>query len=303
MFDWHRTWRAAGAALLLGLALPGQAQTANRAGTWAFSPARDTFSSESLLDLRYLNEAVAGESGFVRANAQGDLILGNGQPLRLWAVNTTVADHTNAPARPLWPLGPPDLARHARFLAKRGVNMVRLHKQLSPDLQATPNAAITDINLSERDAIWRTVAAMRKEGIYTTLSPYWASATKLSPTWALAGGAKQSAEGLLFFDETLQQAYKVWLRKLLTEKNPYTGISLAQDTSVAIIELQTEDRLLFWTRDRIQGAQRLALERRYGSFLQKKYGSLGQAQQAWRGAGEASDAPQDARMALLATKP
>ena len=284
-------------ALLASIGLSAQVQKGP--ATWAFSPARDTFSPDALLDLRYLNEGVAGETGFVRASPSGDLLRGNGQPLRLWAVNSNVADNTNGPQRPLWQGGAPDLARHARFLAKRGVNMVRLHKQLSPDLQADPKAAITDINNAERDAVWRAVAALRKEGIYTTLSAYWASATKLSASWAIAGGAKQPAEGLLFFDETLQQAYKVWLRKLLTEKNPYTGIPLAQDPSLAIIELQNEDSLLFWTADRIQGAQRVALERRYGSFLQKKYGALSAAQDAWRGAIDSKDAPQDGRMALL----
>lgn len=279
----------------LGAALAQSVQTA----TWAFSPERDKFSDQALLDLRYLNEKVAGESGFVRANAKGELLRGDGQPLRLWAVNSAVGDLAHAEARPLWQLGAPDLARHARFLAKRGVNMVRLHRQISPDLQTTPNAAITDINQAERDSIWRTVAALRKEGIYTTLSPYWASVTHFAPGWNVPGGAKQSAEGLLFFDETLQSAYKSWLRQLLTEKNPYTGIPLAQDPSLAIIQLQNEDSLLFWTADRIQGPQRLALERKYASFLQQKYGSLNQALAAWPGAGEAADAPQDGRLALM----
>lgn len=267
--------------------------------TWAFSPERDSFSPAALLDLRYLNEKVAGETGFVRANAQGELLRGDGQPLRLWAVNSGVGDLETSERRPLWLQGPPDLARHARFLAKRGVNMVRLHRQISPNLEATPNAAISDINKAERDAIWRTVAALRKEGIYTTLSPYWASAMHFAPGWNIAGGAKQAATGLLFFDETLQSAYKSWLRQLLTEKNPYTGIPLAQDPSLAILQLQNEDSLLFWTLDQVQGAQRQALERLFGNFLQQKYGSLNQAQSAWPGASEAADAPQEGRMALL----
>lgn len=267
--------------------------------TWAFSPERDNFSAAALLDLRYLNEKVAGEAGFVRSNAQGALLRGDGQPLRLWAVNSGVGDMETSQRRPLWQEAPPDLARHARFLAKRGVNMVRLHRQISPNLEATPNAAITDINKAERDAIWRTVATLRKEGIYTTLSPYWASAMHFSPSWNMAGGAKQPATGLLFFDETLQTAYKAWLRQLLTEKNPYTGIPLAQDPSLAIIQLQNEDSLLFWTVDQIQGAQRVALERQYGNFLQQKYGSLAQAKAAWPGSTESGDAPLDGRMALL----
>lgn len=280
--------------LSIGLLLAGVSQ----AQTWNFSPPRDTFQPEALLDLRNLNETTAGETGFVRATAEGDLVRGDGKPLRVWAINTHVAGRTGQ-TRPQWPLGAPDLARHARFMAKRGVNMVRLHQQISPALDKTPNAAITDINLAERDAIWRSVAAMRKEGIYTTLSPYWAVPMKFAAAWGIAGGDKQSALGLLFFDPTLQAAYKAWWRALLTEPNPYTGIPLAQDPSVAILQLQNEDSLLFWSVNGIQGPQRLALERRYGEFLARKYGSLDQALAQWKGAADAGDAPQDGRVALL----
>jgi hypothetical protein len=266
--------------------------------TWPFTPPRDTFSADALLDLRHLNETVAGETGFVRSTTDGDFVRGNGKPIRFWAVNTNVAGRTDT-ARPLWPLGPPDLARHARFLAKRGVNMVRLHQQISPDLKAQPGAAFDDINATQRDAIWRTVAAMRKEGIYTTLSPYWAVPMKFSPGWNMAGGPDQSALGLLFFDPVLQKAYRAWLKKLLTEKNPYTGIALVNDPSLAILQLQNEDSLLFWTVNGIQGAQRQALERRYGAFLASKYGALTKVQDAWAGAADPADAPQDGRMALL----
>jgi len=268
------------------------------ATTWAFEPARDQFSPDALLDLRSLNEKVAGQNGFVRIGANGEFVRGDGQPLRVWAVNSDVA-RTPFVATPLGPKVAPDLARHARFLAKRGVNMVRLHRQLSPSLDATPNAAITDINEAERDNIWRTVAAMRQEGIYTTLSPYWAAPMRFSTTWAIAGGPQQPAFGLLFFDPTLQSAYKVWLKKLLTEKNPYTGIALADDPSLAILQIQNEDSLLFWTVGGIKGAQRQALETRYGSFLSTKYGSIANALAAWKGERAAGDAPDAKRMALL----
>ncbi len=232
--------------------------TQEPAATWAFNPPRDEFLSTALLDLRSLNEKQAGETGFVRAGTDGGFVRGDGTPIRFWAVNTEVG---RAPfvRKPLGPATSPDLARHARFLAKRGVNMIRLHRQLSPDLAANPNAAITNINLAERDGIWRSVAAMRAEGIYTTLSPYWAGPMKCALGWGIAGGAAQPAWGLLFFDPTLQQAYKAWLRQLLVPTNPYTGIPQGQDPSLAIIQIQNEDSLLFWTLDAIKGAQRTVL--------------------------------------------
>jgi len=267
--------------------------------TWAFEPARDRFEPTSLLDLRQLNEAVAGQSGFVRVDGQGGFLRGDGQPIRFWSVNTDVARYPETAARPLWGPGGNDLAHHARFLAKRGVNMVRLHRQISPDLEARPDAAITDINLAERDAIWRTVAAMRQQGIYTTLSPYWAVPMKFARQWGITGGHGQSPMGLLFFDEQLQEAYQAWLRQLLSVQNPYTGIPLAQDPSLALVQLQNEDSLLFWTVEVIQGPQREVLERRFADFVRQKYGSMPAAYRAWRAHGILADRPTRGQVALL----
>jgi hypothetical protein len=264
-------------ALLLALTL----QTWGGSDTWAFTPKPDDFRPDALLDLRYLNEKTAGESGYVQTGPDGDFRLGSGKPVRFWAVNTNVGSEKPFRARPLARQTEPDLARHARFLAKRGVNMVRYHAQLSPDLGKHPDAKLTDFNEEARDWIWRSVAAMKKEGIYSTISPYWMVPMKFSKAWGIPGDAGQSAAGLLFFDPTLQKGYKAWLRALLADKNPYTGIPLAKDPSLAIFEIQNEDSLLFWTFGNIKGPQKQALQRRFGDFALKKYGSLAKVQAAW----------------------
>lgn len=279
--------------------MAGGALHASEADTWAFEPARDRFEASSLLNLRHLNEAVAGQSGFVRTDGQGGFVRGDGQPIRFWAVNTDLARRQPSAVRPLWGPGGEDLAHHARFLAKRGVNMVRLHRQISPDLGTQPDADLSDINAAEREAIWRTVAAMRREGIYTTLSPYWAVPMKFAQRWGLRGGHEQSALGLLFFDEQLETAYRDWLRQLLTEKSPHTGLPLAQDPSLAVFQLQNEDSLLFWTVDAIQGAQREALEQRFTDFVRQRHGSLAAAHLAWRAHAAHKDHLLQGRLALL----
>jgi hypothetical protein len=272
------------AGLLVGLpACAPRVQAQEEPARWDFTPPPDDFAPGARLDLRSLNEKVAGESGFVKMNGNGDLLLGNGKPARFWAVNTSVGREKPFTPRPLWNSDAPDLGRHARFLAKRGVNMVRCHAHLNPDVEKHPKVELTSINTGDRDWIWRTVAAMKKEGIYTTLSPYWANTTHLSAEWNIPGGAKQSTHGLLFFDETLQKGYKGWLRALFAEKNPYTGIPLAQDPAVAIIQIQNEDSLLFWTVSNLSAEQKKRLGRKFGQWLTKKYGSLNAAFAAWQG--------------------
>ena len=281
--------RVIGSAALLMVLCPAVlfAQSKDEPGpsTWAFQPARDEFRPDALLDLRSLNEKQAGESGFVKLDGDGGFLLGSGQPVRFWAVNTNVGREKPFVPRPLWSKAEPDLAHHARFLAKRGVNMVRLHAHLNPG----PTGKLTDFDQADRDWIWRTVAAMKKEGIYTTLSPFWATA-KVGPSWNIAGvTAEQGAFGLLFFDPTMQEGYRAWLKALFAEKNPYTGIPLAADPAVAIIQLQNEDSLLFWTLNGIQGEPRKRLSKLFGDFLTAKYGSLDKAKAAWGGADEKGD--------------
>jgi hypothetical protein len=252
-------------------------QTLPAGDTWAFEPAEDDFSPDALLDLRSLNEKTAGQSGFITVGPEGEFRTGDGKPIRFWAIGTDVGREKPFTPKPLGRKTEPDLARHARFLAKRGVNMVRCHAALNP----SPNQPPTAINEADRDWIWRMVAAMKKEGIYTTISPYWAVPVKFGKDWNIPGGADQSALGLLFFDETLQGYYKGWLRKLFSEKNPYTGIPLAQDPAVGIISLQNEDSLLFWTVNGIQGEQKKHLGKKFGTWLTKKYGSINAALTAW----------------------
>jgi hypothetical protein len=253
-----------------GLAAHG-APEGGMEGSWPFQPPRDTFAPDALLDLRRLNEKTAGEHGFVRRSTDGsDFVLGDGRPARFWAVNDSAFDK--------------DLARHARFLAKRGINMVRFHSNITPtgpDLLA--------IDPADRDRLWKGVAAMKKEGIYVTYSPYWAGASHTKPALGYLDDGGNQNWGLLFFDPKLQAAYKSWMKQVLTEKNPYTGIALAQDPALAILQIQNEDSLLFWTSQGIKGAARKELRRQFGAFAARKYGSLANAQAAWQGAAPSPD--------------
>jgi hypothetical protein len=255
------TWGSAGTA---------SAQTASPTGSWAFSPDRDAFSPNALLDLRSLNEKVAGQSGFVRLSPDGnDFVLGNGKPARFWSITSFYKNEEDQKK----------LAHHARWLAKRGVNMVRLFGNMN----AGETSSVTDINKGEREGTWRAVAAFKKEGIYSMITPFWSHSVngKHLKSWGVPGGEDQSASGLLFFDKTLQRGYKAWMKELLGTKNPYTGIRLADDPSIALIQLQNEDSLLFWTAQGIKGEQLRTLEKLYGDFLAKKYGSLEKASAAW----------------------
>jgi len=267
--------------LLAGLALccwafipgasPARASEIPENGSWAFHYPADKFEPTALLDLRWLNEKTAGESGFVRLTPDGSgFALGNGQPVRFWAVGSELfRNHT-----------PAEMERHARFLAKLGVNMVRLHCDFTPKGE---NSRITDVDEQELDGVFHLVAALKKQGIYVTISPFWA-ATKAPASWGIDGYADKQLWGVLFFNDALQAGYKAWARAVYTRINPYDGLALGQDPAVAIIQVHNEDSLLFWTFDGIAPEQKRALGEKFTGWLVKKYGSLQIAQAAWDGA-------------------
>ena len=248
------------------------------AGSWFFNPNVGGHGSR-LLDLRYLNEQTAGEHGFIRVSKSGyGFVRGDGKPIRFWGVTSFAGSLKGFKAT----------ENAARFLARYGVNMVRFHGTLAP---VKPGSRITDVNTTVLHQVWKLVAAAKREGIYTTICPYWAVAVSrdhIEKSWHVPGNPT-SAMSLLFWDPTMQRGYEAWMRALLTRPNPYTGIPLGHDPAVAIISLQNEDSMLFWNMQNIisipskENAQRLEIESMYGRWLIKKYGSLENALKAWHG--------------------
>ncbi len=254
---------------------------------WEFSYRESPSRAEGKprLDLRALNEPIAGQSGFVGLSGDGNsFMLGSGAPARFWAINSEVFRQS-----------PEAIDQNVRFLARVGVNMVRLHAQITPK---GPGSKPSEVDEKEIDGIWRYVAAAKAQGIYTTISPYWANSVDAAK-WKIEGYGSGELYGLLFFEEALQAAYKGWTKALLTRKNPYTGVPLFNEPAVAILQIQNEDSLLFWTADQMKPPARAKLARKFAAWAVTKYGSVDSALKAWDNAKLPGDAPIEGRLALI----
>src|SRR5262249_53119619 len=89
----------------------------------------------------------------------------------------------------------------------------------------------------------------------------------------------------LFFNGDFQKKYRSWWKALLHTPSPKTGKRLVDDPAVMGLEILNEDSLFFWTfnLDRIPDAESRILEKQFGDWLAKKYGSLDAAMKAWNG--------------------
>ena len=236
-----------------------------------FEPARDA--SKSLIDLRTLNEKEAGQSGYLKLSPSGDeFLLGDGTPVRLWAVNANINAFDDK-----------QLDQNGRWLARMGVNMVRLS---GATFQSKASGSkVTDIAEDSRKQAWRIVAALKKQGIYTTIHPYWGAGSGADLThWGIDGyTGKDHPWGLLFFNKELQRGYRAWLKEIFSPTNPYTGIPLAKDPAFGVFILQNEDSLLWWSSQGIKPQQKAVLASCFADWLKAKYGSLEAAAKAWGG--------------------
>lgn len=242
--------------------------------SWAFEPKPDPFTDEALLDLRDLNEAYAGEHGFIKLSDDGmSFVRGDGEAIRFWSIIMTLD------SRSIRGMTDEEARRTYRFYAKRGVNMVRLFTGFHV---AEKGADIMDVDEDSIKVLHRHLAAAREAGIYVTISPYWGH-FNVPESWELEGVAGTPPKGLLLFNPRLQAAYKNWLREAYTRINPYTGLAIIEDPAVAILQVHNEDSLFFWTAQRIPEAQMRILSRHYADWLTERYGSLQAAVDSWDG--------------------
>jgi hypothetical protein len=248
---------------------------------WSFTYPGDKFTNDAMLDLRYLNEKVAGENGFIQLSADGNSFqTENGKPMRFWSINGGDGTKNMSDA---------DLAKFARFLAKMGVNMIRYHGSINPT-----GANINDVDKTDVNAIWRMVAAMKKEGIYTTISPFWAhfghmGEPKLSG-WGIPGyTAKDDLWGVMYFSDTLKNAYKNWVKYLYTETNPFTGIALKDDPAVALIQIKNEDGVFWWTISAVKPEFEKIIMQKFYQWAVAKYGNSAAIKTAWSNVSQAKD--------------
>jgi hypothetical protein len=256
---------------------------ADSQGWFPFEPGPDAF-GESPLDLRFLNERFAGEHGFIGAKDGQFIHTADGQPVRFWAVNGPPHEVKD----------PAELRRVARLLAKRGVNLVRVHGGLFDATGRTDPAKV-------QHAI-AVAEAMKAEGIYTHYSiyfPLWLKPKADGPWLAGYDGTKHPFAAL-FFNPAFQAQYRQWWEALLLTPSAQTGRKLVDEPAVFGLEMQNEDSFFFWTFDEknLPDPQLRMLEKSFGDWLTKRYGSLDAAVARWNGIQLKRDEPAEGRIAF-----
>lgn len=258
-----------------GALKPGEKSGKANPGYFSWEPDADQFTKDAVIDLSHLNEEVAGQDGYVRAEGN-DFVLADGRKVKFWGANLGPG---------IWTLDHESHIYLAKNLAKHGVNLARLHGGIY-------DARDPQVDRRRLDSLQHMVWALQQEGIYVKLSFYF-------PLWFYLD-ADQRPFMLLYFDPEMQDIYFRWADELLKTENPYTGMPLGKDPAVAMVEVVNEDSHFFWTfgKKNMPTRRWQNFTKLYGDWLKAKYGSLDKAVDAWGDVREPDDNPDAGRMEL-----
>ncbi len=230
-------------------------------------------SEDSKLNLSFLLDSPAGRDGFIRV-ANGHFVKPSGERFKIWGINLS--------SRACFP-EKKDAAAYASFLARFGVNMVRIHhfentwsqdgSVINLDLDNT-----RELHPDQLDKLDYFVAELIKAGIYINFN------LNTSRRFMEGDGVPEheilgTAKGANLFDDHLIKLQKEFAKQLLTHVNPYTGNAYIHEPGLAIVEIVNENSLIgAWFSGRLLGERTTPgggiwadIPSYYGKVLTEKY--------------------------------
>ena len=243
----------------------------------------DTF-APTPIDVSATLDAPAGKHGFMK-NVGGRWVFEDGTAVRLVAtMRGTPGDKKRS-------------AYLARWLAKYGFNMIRIgHLVTGPQRDSAVDWGMGDsghLNARVMDNLDHFIAECAKHGIYSRPTMLWYRKMKKgdnAPMFDEAAGPPKgdktvlSSMGITFFDPKVMEINIALEKAIMTHRNPYRGNkTYGEDPAICQIEVTNEDGMFFYTIDGIPDCYKKELDRLWGQWLLKKYGSRDKLAEAWGG--------------------
>ena len=175
----------------------------------------------------------------------------NGEPIRFWGVNIV-----SGACFPEKAIAPAIAAR----MRKMGINLVRFHHLDNPSWGGANTSLFFNgqngtrqLNPVTLDRLDYFIAQLKRNGIYVNMN------LNVSRTFQEADGVPGAdsipdfGKGITLFDPWLQVLQKEYAEQLLAHTNPYTGLPLAEDPVLAMVEMNNENSLYgYWKEGKLR---------------------------------------------------
>lgn len=231
------------------------------------------------LDMSFILDAPAGKHGFV--TIQGDkFVFEDGTEARFWGTNLVgvacFPSHERA-------------VQIADRIAQLGFNLVRFHHM--------DHAVLKDDNIfgtaqnsrkldDERmDRLCFLMNELKKRGIYffvdQTVAQNPAEDDNIQDSSSLSRGMKEGA----YFDERIIEVQENYTEMLLTYRNPYTGLTLAEDPAMVFVVCLNENSLFRSVKTMKSPYYINKLNKLFCNWLIQKYKTEESLKDAWKAEG------------------
>jgi hypothetical protein len=227
------------------------------------------FSGQGQLD------APAGKHGRVLARPDGTFVFAQTPrvPRRFYGVNfcgtAQYLEHEQAD-------------RLADRLARLGYNAVRIHHYESTLIRGKPDSTVL---LPERlDQLDYLLAAFKKRGLYLTTDLYVSRPVQAAEIWDGVAGRVELNEFkfAVMVNERAFANWKAFARNLLGHRNPYTGLTYAEDPALAWLSMINEGNVGNFLGNIQSPELKADCQKRWNEFLAQRYASADALRAAWK---------------------
>ena len=245
---------------------------------WFAWQGKGPLAPDSALRMSDWLDAPAGKFG--RITSKGDQLIYNGKPVVMWGIN--VCYGATAPEKEL-------ADARAQLYADYGINTVRFHKYADRGgrNEVRSDKSFTAFNPEGLDRMDYFISKLKEKGIYVELSPTFGTfslgpddAAKV-PYYDEMKGGKGGKGGVVsphagaYLGTELRDLQIEQMVNLMKHKNPYTGMTYAEDPAIMVVELLNEQSALFAAMHALTSVPTLRkrASERFTDWLLKRYGS------------------------------
>lgn len=188
----------------------------------------------SPLDFSSRIHAPAGKFGRVIINPEGHFALENAPEKRIRFFGTNICQRLVVPTHE-------EADVLVERLAAEGYNSVRFHQfeKFIMDWSTNDTISFNKVNL---DRFHYFYAKLREKGMYITTDVY--ASRPVKPGDGIVECRESTDDGfrkvLHFFSDSAMANWKEYARRVFTMKNPYTGMSMAEDPALFALNLDNE---------------------------------------------------------------
>ncbi len=244
---------------------------------YTFAPKSDT--SPSVIGMADWLDAPAGKHGFIQAKGK-DQVFEDGTPVKLWGVGTASYASGLAPDKQT-------AEAMAAWYQKWGVNSVRNGLLFGTGWMGIGDANdTTKLDPAQLDRFDYSFTALKNKGVYYNIVSFWTEGLRPADKDKVLAydEVKAHASELDSFAEDIQNLRIAAVVNFLKHKNPYTGLSYAEDAALSCIEIRNEQDIYWYP---VAGAvaacptYQAKIRKQFCDWLRARYGTQEKLVASW----------------------